>query len=401
MLLQIVVTSPKKYHLRDRVPESSSESLEVNSGEGVSDGEVKLKDSEKNEPKLGNTENSASSVKNDSKRASEKPVNKNGGDDQSPTPVKRSKLDSVVNAKCNNAKNKGKKVKQEADELVTSNGSNEGDSGTPKVDAAVKIEADDCKVTNKTNKTKKGTQRSAVAECDDSKVPAGEMSKLAFVNSVVNAKNNVSVTSPAKKCKNTTVVAESAESGVNGAKKCKNTTKSGVNDDVETLSVTSSEESVKVLGVERPGQSRKQTVAKSLSDHAAKIVNKPSERKNTNIQQSRQVELMNNDSKENKGVIGIRGKSRNARTAQQTSLPLLVTSKVTENQQQSQVSSGAVKVKVDSDSDSSLDREEAEYQSKLQQATCSKGKKPKSEKQQKKVQQERNGSIPKNLTLKG
>ena len=43
-----------------------------------------------------------------------------------------------------------------------------------------------------------------------------------------------------------------------------------------------------------------------------------------------------------------------------------------------------VKVKVDSDSDSSLDREEAEYQSILQQATHSKGKKPKSEKQQKK-----------------
>ena len=62
-----------------------------------------------------------------------------------------------------------------------------------------------------------------------------------------------------------------------------------------------------------------------------------------NIQQSRQVELMNNDSKENKGVIGIRGKRRNARTAWQTSLPLSVTSKVTENQQQSQASSGAVK----------------------------------------------------------
>ena len=194
------------------------------------------------------------------------------------------------------------------------------------------------------------------------------MSKLAFIDSVVKAKNNVSVTSRAKKHKNTAVVAESA---VNGAKKHKNTTKSGVNDDVETLSVTSSEESVKVVGVERPGQSRKQTVAKSLSDHAAKIVNKPSERKSTNVQQSRQVELMNNDSKENKGVI--RGKSRNARTAQQTSLPLLVTSKVTENQQQSQVSSGVVKVKVDSDSDSSLDRDEAEYQSKLQQATRSKG----------------------------
>ena len=80
------------------------------------------------------------------------------------------------------------------------------------------------------------------------------MSKLAFVDSVVNAKNNVSVTSHAKKCKNTTVV---AESGVNGAKKRKNIAKSGVNDDVETLSVTSSEESVNVLGVERPGQSRK------------------------------------------------------------------------------------------------------------------------------------------------
>ena len=93
---------------------------------------------------------------------------------------------------------------------------------------------------------------------------------------------------------------------------------------------------------------------------------------------------MNNDSKENKGVIGIRGKRRNARTAQQMSLPLSATSKVTENQQQSQASSGAVKVKVDNDSDSSLDREEAEYQSKLQQATRSKGKKPKSEKQQKK-----------------
>ena len=130
MLLQIVVTSLKKYHLRDRVPESSSESLEVNSGEGVSDGEVKLEDGEKNEPKLENTENSASSVKNGSKHASEKPVNKNGGDDQSPTPVKRSKLDSVVNAKCNNAKNKGKKVKQEADESVTSNGGNKGDSDT-------------------------------------------------------------------------------------------------------------------------------------------------------------------------------------------------------------------------------------------------------------------------------
>ena len=187
-----------------------------------------------------------------------------------------------------------------------------------------------------------------------------------------------------KKHKSTAVVAESAESGVNGAKNHKNTTKSGVNDDVETLSVTSSEESVKVVGVERPGQSRKQTVAKSLSDHAAKIVNKPSERKNTNVQQSRQVELMNNDSKENKGVIGIRGKSRNTRTAWQTSLPLSATSKVTENQQQSQASSGVEKVKVDSDSDSSLDREEAEYQSILQQATCSKGKKPKSEKQQKK-----------------
>ena len=92
-------------------------------------------------------------------------------------------------------------------------------------------------------------------------------------------------------------------------KNVKNTTKSGVNDDVETLSVTSSEESVKVVGVEKPGQSRKRTVAKSLSDHAAKIVNKPSERKNMNVQQSRQVELMNNDSKENKGVIGIRGKA--------------------------------------------------------------------------------------------
>ena len=199
MLLQIVVTSPKKYNLRDRVPESSSESLEVNSGEGVSDGEVKLEDGEKNEPKLENTENSASSVKNGSKRASEKPVNKNGGDDQSPTPVKRSKLDSVVNAKCNNAKNKGKKVKQEADESVTSNGGNEGDSDTPKVDAAVKIEPDDCKVTNKTNKTKKGTQHSAVTECNDNKVPAGEMSKLAFVDSIVKAKNNVSVTRHAKK----------------------------------------------------------------------------------------------------------------------------------------------------------------------------------------------------------
>ena len=93
---------------------------------------------------------------------------------------------------------------------------------------------------------------------------------------------------------------------------------------------------------------------------------------------------MNNDSKENKGVAGNRGKGRNARTAQQMSLPLSVTSKVTENQQQSQASSGAVKVKVDSDSDSSLDREETEYQSKLQQATSSKGKKPKLEKQQKK-----------------
>ena len=251
MLLQIVVTSPKKYHLRDRVPESSSESLEVNIGEGVGDGEVKLQDSEKNEPKLENTENGASSVKNGCKRASENPVNKNGGDDQSPTPVKRSKLDSVVNAKRNNAKNKGKKVKQEADELVTSHGGNEGDSDTPKVDAAVKIEPDDCKVTNK---TKKGTQHYAVTECDDNKVPAGEMSKLSFVDSVVKAKNNVSVTSCAKKHKNTTVV---DGSGVNGAKKHKNTAKSGVNDDVETLSVTSSEESVKVVGVERPGQSRK------------------------------------------------------------------------------------------------------------------------------------------------
>ena len=65
------------------------------------------------------------------------------------------------------------------------------------------------------------------------------MSKLAFVDSVVNAKNKVSVTSHAKKHKNTTVVAES-----------------GVNDNVETLSVIS-EESVKVLGVERAGQSRK------------------------------------------------------------------------------------------------------------------------------------------------
>ena len=62
MLLQIVVTSPKKYHLRDRVPESSPESLEVDRGEGVSDVEVKLEDGEKNEPKLENTENSASSV---------------------------------------------------------------------------------------------------------------------------------------------------------------------------------------------------------------------------------------------------------------------------------------------------------------------------------------------------
>ena len=221
MLLQIVVTSPKKYHLRDRVPESSSESLEVNSGEGVSDGEVKLEDGEKNITKLENTENSASSVKNGSKHASETPVNKNGGNDQSPTPVKRSKLDSVVNAKHNNAKNKGKKVKQETDESVTSNGGNEGDSDTPKVDAAVKIEPDDCKVTNKTNKTKKGTQYSAVTECDDNKVPAGEMSKLAFVDSVVKAKHNVSVTSHAKKRKNTAVVAESAESGVNGAKKRK------------------------------------------------------------------------------------------------------------------------------------------------------------------------------------
>ena len=128
---------------------------------------------------------------------------------------------------------------------------------TPKVNAAIKIEPDDCYVTNKTNKTKKGTQHSAVTECDDNKVPAGEMSKLAFVDSVVKAKNNVSVTSHAKKHKNTAVVAESAESGVNGAKKHKNTAKSGVNDDVETLSVTSSEESVKVVGVERPGQSRK------------------------------------------------------------------------------------------------------------------------------------------------
>ena len=46
-------------------------------------------------------------------------------------------VDSVVNAKHNNAKNKGKKVKQEADELATSN-VNEGDSDTPKLDAAVK-----------------------------------------------------------------------------------------------------------------------------------------------------------------------------------------------------------------------------------------------------------------------
>ena len=87
------------------------------------------------------------------------------------------------------------------------------------------------------------------------------------------------------------------------------------------------------LGVRRAGQSRKQTVAKALSDHAAKIVNKPRERKNMNIQQRRQVKLMNNDSKENKGVIGIRGKGRNAITARQTSLPLSATSKVTENQQ--------------------------------------------------------------------
>ena len=192
------------------------------------------------------------------------------------------------------------------------------------------------------------------------------MSKLALVDSVVNAKNKVSVTSHAKKCKNTTVVAES-----------------GVNED-DTLSETS-EESVKVLAVERVGQSRKRTVARSLSNQEAKItkVNNPSERKSTNFQQSRQVELMNNDSKEKKGVTGNRGKGRNARTAWQMSLPLSATSKVTENQQQSQASSGTVKVKVDSDSDSSLDREETEYQSKLQQTTSSKGKKPKSEKQQK------------------
>ena len=72
---------------------------------------------------------------------------------------------------------------------------------------------------------------------DESQTPA-KMSKLALVDSVVNAKNKVLVTSHAKKCKNTTVVAES-----------------GVNDD-DTLSETS-EESVKVLAVERVGQSRK------------------------------------------------------------------------------------------------------------------------------------------------
>ena len=94
--------------------------------------------------------------------------------------------------------------------------------------------------------------------------------------------------------------------------------------------------------------------------------------------QSSQEVPMNNESKENKCAV-VRGRAKNARTSWQSLKPLTATNKITDNQQDQQT-----KTKGDSDSDSSMSRDEAEFQSLMQESQNKVVMKPKSEKEMKK-----------------